>query len=89
MEQVQMNEQKKELMDLLEGYPDFMKSSDIVEIGLFPSAVSVYRSASSVGGLPGLRLNKRTLRFSKIAVVEWMLAKMLDLRGKLDEFERS
>ena len=58
--------------DLLEGSPNFLNVSDLVEVGLYPTKVSVYKALQRREAPPSIHISVGKIRFPKNELICWL-----------------
>lgn len=62
----------QKLTNSLSGKPEFLTSTDLIDLGLFGSFSDVCWANKRGFGPPSIRLGKRKIRYPKIMLVEWL-----------------
>ncbi len=64
---------REALKELLKDKPEFLNTSDLVEVGLFPSKHAVHQAKNQGYGPPSIRMSVRKLRYPKNVLIDWLL----------------
>ncbi len=63
---------EKNLKELLEELPPFLNAPNLVQIGLYPSKISVYKALERGEAPPFFYISKRKIRFPKNELIGWL-----------------
>ncbi len=57
---------------LLEGYPEFLRTKDLIRLGLFGSKFSIQNAKRKGNAPPSIKLGFNRVFFPKKSLIEWL-----------------
>jgi len=67
---------KENLLESLKNRPEFLRSTDLIELGLFTSRANVCRANKIGCAPPMIRLGDRKIIYPKKLLIEWLLERL-------------